>query len=153
MQGRSPNIKVTKRLNKALFWCTPGIMSLLFIANIYRSDGQSSAVSALIIVIGIAFFGYSRSTYYIRKHPIETLIHDDGEYIVFHQMYKLHEESIKLKCDSIYAFNFGYHYLGVIVGNNGKGFDFQYPHKSEVIKARLREVLGEERFNQAKINA
>jgi hypothetical protein len=127
-------------------------MSLLFIANIYGSDGQSSAVSALIIVIGIVFFGYSRSAYHIRKHPIDTLIHNDGEYIVFHQMYKLHEESIKLKCDSIYAFNFSYHYLGVIVGNNGKGFDFQYPHKSEVIKARLREVMGEERFNQAKIN-
>ncbi len=152
MQGRSQNITVTKRLNKVLFWCTPGIMSLLFIANIYRSDGQSSAVSALIIVIGIVFFGYSRSAYHIRKHPIETLIHNDGDYIVFHQMYKLHEESIKLKCDGIYAFNFGYHYLGVIVGNNGKGFDFQYPHNSDVIKARLREVLGEERFNQAKIN-
>ncbi|MEC8416699.1 MAG: hypothetical protein VXZ36_02650 [Pseudomonadota bacterium] len=44
-------------------------------------------------------------------------------------------------------------HINDIVGNNGKGFDFQYPHKSEVIKARLREVLGEERFNQAKINA
>jgi len=152
MQGRSPNIKVTTRLNKVFFWCTPGIMLLLFVANLYGSDGQSSGLSALIIVIGFVFYGYSRSAYHIKRHPIEALIHKDGEYIVFHQMYKLHEESIKLKCDSIYAFNFGYHYLGVIVGNNGKGFDFQYPHKADAIKARLREVLGVERFNEAKIN-
>jgi len=43
-------------------------------------------------------------------------------------------------------------HINDIVGNNGKGFDFQYPHKSEVIKARLRELLGDETFNKAKIN-
>jgi len=48
---------------------------------------------------------------------------------------------------------FSHHYLGVILeSGNGKGFDFHYPHKEAVIKARLQEVLGDDGFNNVKKN-
>ena len=72
--------------------------------------------------------------------------------LVFHYLHGVQKKPLQVNIDAIYALNFSHHYLGVILDNNGQGFDFQYPHKTSVVKARLHELLGEDTFAKIQSN-
>ena len=71
--------------------------------------------------------------------------------MVFHFLQGLDRQPLRVNAKTIYALNFSHHYLGVIL-ESGNGFDFHYPHKEAVRKARLQEVLGDDGLNNVKKN-
>ncbi|WP_334060190.1 hypothetical protein [Alteromonas sp. S005] len=142
-----------KPIDKALFFGAPALLLALFIFNI-NADGELKLASTIGSVgLCIGFFSYLRSRRFGIKYPIEKLIEKDGDFAVFHFLHGFDRQPLRVNANTIYALNFSHHYLGVILeSGNGKGFDFHYPHKEAVIKARLLEVLGEDGFNNVKVN-
>ncbi len=128
------------------------VMVALFITNIL-ADGAVST-GAAIGSVGLLFIGFSyiRSERHRNNYPLENLINRDGDTVVFQQITGLESTPLRIGIDDIYALNFSYHYLGVILGGNGRGYDLSYPYKEEELKAHLRTVIGEDAFDQININ-
>jgi len=130
----------------------PVLLLLLFVINL-TADSRLSTVTAIAsVAVLIGFIAYVRSERYSRRFPIERLITKEDKLIVFDQLYGSKQPPLKLPVEGIYALNFSYHYLGVIVDKNGKGYDFYYPHKASVIEERLKRVIGNDIFDKIKIN-
>jgi len=142
-----------KPIDKALFLGVPAFLLALFILNITTEGEVKLAATLGSVGLCVGFFSYLRSKRFGNKYPIENLIEKDGDLVVFHFLQGLARQPLRVNANTIYALNFSHHYLGVILeSGNGKGFDFHYPHKEAVIKARLQEVLGDDGFNNVKKN-
>ena len=141
-----------KSIDKALFFAVPAFLLALFILRLNVEDDLKLAMTVSSVGLCIGYVSYFRSRGFSKKYPIESLIEKDNESVVFHYLHGYERQPLKVKADTIYALNFSHRYLGVILDKNGKGFDFQYPHKEAVIKARLQEVLGEDGFANVKKN-
>ncbi|WP_232368987.1 hypothetical protein [Alteromonas sp. BL110] len=141
-----------KPIDRVIFFCVPAFLLALFILNI-NADGEVK-LAAILGSVGlcVSYYSFLRSGCVSRRYPIEDLIERDGESLIFHYFHRHERQPLKVNADTIYALNFSHRYLGVILDRNGRGFDFHYPHKEAVIKARLQEVLGEYKFNNVKKN-
>ncbi len=124
----------------------------LFITTILADDSVSTG--ATLGAVGLVFFGFSylRSERHRNNYPLDNLIKRDGDTMVLQQITGLDSEPLRIGVDDIYALNFSYHYLGVIISGNGRGYDLSYPYKEEELKAHLRTVIGEDAFGKIKIN-
>lgn len=142
-----------KPIDKALLFGVPALLLALFIFNI-NADGELKLASTIGSVgLCVGFFSYLRSRRFGDRYPIEKLIEKDGDVVVFQFLHGLDRHPLRVNANTIYALNFSHHYLGVILEKgNGRGFDFHYPHKEAAIKARLQEVLGDDGFNNIKVN-
>lgn len=140
------------KFDKALFIAVPTLLLILFCANMATSDELSTATAIASVGTLFGFVSYLRSREFSKKYPIDALIEKDGDTLVFHYLHGVQKKPLQVNIDAIYALNFSHHYLGVIVDNNGQGFDFQYPHKTSVVKARLHELLGEDTFAKIQSN-
>ncbi|OFC69695.1 hypothetical protein [Alteromonas confluentis] len=128
------------------------VMVALFITTLLADNGVSTG--AALGSAGLVFLGFSylRSERHRSKFPLDTLIEREGEVVVFNQIYKLKEEPLKIGVRDIHALNFAHHYLGVILNNNGRGYDLSFPYKEAELKAHLRAIIGEETFDKIRIN-
>ena len=128
------------------------VLVALSITTILADDGV--ATGATIGAVGLAFFGFSylRSERHRNNYPLDRLIKREGDTVVLQQISGLDSEPLRIGVDDIYALNFSYHYLGVIISGNGRGYDLSYPYKEEELKAHLRTVIGEDAFGKIKIN-
>ena len=128
------------------------VMVALFITNILADNAVSTG--AAIGSAGLVFLGFSylRSERHRHNYPLDNLINREGDKVVFQQMTGLESTPLRIGVDDIYALNFSYHYLGVILSGNGRGYDLSYPYNEEELKAHLRTIIGEGAFDQIKIN-
>lgn len=141
-----------KPIDKALLLGVPAFLLALFILNITAEGEMKLAATLGSVGLCVSYYSFLRSGGVSRRYPIEDLIEKDGESLVFHYFHRHERHPLKVNVNTIYALNFSHRYLGVILDNNGKGFDFHYPHTEAVIKARLQVVLGDDGFNNVKKN-
>jgi len=139
-------------IDKSLYFGVPALLLALFILNISVDGDLRVAATIGSVGVCLSYFSYLRSRRFSKKYTIETLIEKDGDFLVFHYLPGHACQPLKVSVNTIYALNFSHHYLGVILNINGKGFDFHYPHKEAVIKARLKEILGDDKFSNIKVN-
>lgn len=125
---------------------------VLFIINMLTDAWVSGTAAFCSVALVLGGYLYLRSEHHSKGYPIESLIEKQGDTVVFHQLYGLDKPPLKVAKEDIYALNFDDHYLGVILNNNGRGFDFSYPHKAAMMQAHLKTLLGEEFYTQIKIN-
>ncbi len=141
-----------KFIDKALFFGFPAFLWGLFFLNLNVVGDLKLAATIGSVGLCIGYVSYLISMGFGKKYAIESLIEKDGELVMFHYLHSYGRQPLKVNANAIYALNFSHRYLGVILDKNGKGFDFHYPYKEAVIKARLQEVLGEDGFNNVKVN-
>ena len=141
-----------KPIDKAMFFGVPAFLLALFVLRLNVEDDLKLAVTISSVGLLIGYVSYFRSRGLSKKYSIESLIEKENESVVFHYLHGYDRQPLKVNADTIYALNYSNQYLGVILDKNGRGFDFHYPHKEAVIKARLQEVLGEDGFNNVKKN-
>lgn len=141
-----------KPIDKAIFLGVPAFLLALFVLNINAEGDLKLAATVGSVGLCVSYYSYLRSGGVSKRYPIEDLIEKDGEFLVFHYFHRHERPPLKVNANTIYALNLSHRYLGIILDSNGRGFDFHYPHKEAVIKARLQEVLGENGFNNVTKN-
>ena len=96
-----------------------------------------------LVGVSIHNFIFYRKRKLKEKNPLETLIFKEGDELVFKPLHNFERTPLRVGIHHLYAINVLDGYVGVIINDNGKGYDLSYPFSERELQDHVNKLVAE----------